>query len=84
MLVPKVIWGLSSLACLVAAAVFYVLSSLHVRVGAGLWQWWGRSSGLIAPISLLTPRGRRYRRIGQLLAACTIGCALAFAWFARR
>lgn len=83
MLPPKYIWGAGSLTCLVAAVVFYGVSTLYVRVDAGLWDWWGRTRGLIVPMSQLTRRGRRYRRIGQLLAACTIGCALACLWFAR-
>lgn len=82
MLPPKYIWGVGSLTCLVAALIFYAVSTLYVRVDSGLWQWWGRPRGLIVPITQLTRRGRRYRRIGQLLAAATIGCALACLWFA--
>ena len=82
MLPPKYIWGVGSVTCLVAAVIFYGVSTLYVRVDAALWDWWGRPRGLIVPLSHLTRRGRRYRRIGQFLAFATIGCALACAWYA--
>jgi len=81
MLMAVYIFGSASLGCCMAAATCYAASTLHVRTGAALWEWWSRKYRLIVPMSLLTRRGRRYRRVAHALAAATLGCGVTAVFF---